>query len=345
MALRLFKRKGSDNWYVRGSVRGLPVYESTGTTEKSAAEAIRIHREKTLLDQTVFGKKLTATFLEAAVSYMEHGGERRFIGPLIDHFGVVPLASVDQAATDRAAQQLYPKHTNATRKRQVHGVVRAIRNHAAQRGLCEPPAIQSPPVPKGRIRWITPEEAERLIAQCALHLKPLILFLFATGARMSEALYLDWREVDLLRQRPEVQFLNTKNGESRAVPLHPRLVAALTALPHREGAVFRRNDGEPYARKEDCGGQIKTGFRAACRRAGITDFTPHDCRHTWATWTYAATRNLPALMQLGGWSSPTMAMRYAHANVGHLEEVIHALPWTTDPEIVNLQFGSRGRTR
>jgi integrase len=56
-------------------------------------------------------------------------------------------------------------------------------------------------------------------------------FLLYTGARVSEALYLDWRQVDLARR--EVQFLNTKNGESRGVPLHPRLVEALSALPHR----------------------------------------------------------------------------------------------------------------
>jgi integrase len=50
----------------------------------------------------------------------------------------------------------------------------------------------------------------------------------STGARLSEALYLEWRDVDLTRSR--VHFVPTnargiKNGEARGVPLHPRVVS------------------------------------------------------------------------------------------------------------------------
>jgi integrase len=99
-----------------------------------------------------------------------------------------------------------------------------------------------------------------------------VIFLFYTGARVAEAVYLDWRNVDL--DRAEVQFLDTKNGESRGVPLHPLVVAALGKLPEREGPVFRRPNREPYKRKKDGGGQIKKAFKGACARAGIVDFRP-----------------------------------------------------------------------
>ena len=69
------------------------------------------------------------------------------------------------------------------------------------------------------------------------------------------------------------------------------------------------------------------GFKGACKRAGIIDFHPHDCRHTWATWHYAANRDLVALMDLGGWKSERMVLRYAHMNVAHREQSITALPW------------------
>ncbi len=97
-------------------------------------------------------------------------------------------------------------------------------------------------------------------------------------------------------------------------------------MPHREGAVFRRPDTKPYKRKKDGGGQIKTAFRGACKRAGVKDFSPHDCRHTWATWHYVANRNLSALMEFGGWKSEAMVMRYAHVNSDHLRASIDALP-------------------
>jgi integrase len=301
------------------------VDESTGVTSRPIADTIRAQREWEILQASIFGRKATATFLEAAVGYMEGGGEARFMKPLVDHFAATPLASIDQSAIERAAKTLYPAVTASTLNRQVYTPVSAVLKYAAARGLCEHRQIERPAQPKGRVRWLTPAEADKLIGAAADHLRPLVIFLLYTGARLSEALYLDWRHVDLARGH--VQFVDTKNGEARGVPLHARVLAALQVLKHREGEVFRRPDDRPYERKREGGGQIKTAFKGACRRAKIDDFSPHDCRHTWATWHYAANRDLPALMKLGGWKSEKMVLRYAHVNVAHLAQSIAALPW------------------
>lgn len=322
--LKLTRRHGGRNWYVRGTIRGIAVDESTRTADRKAAEAIRAEREWKLLQSSVFGRKAVATFLEAAVSYLEAGGEKRYLKPLIEHFGAQPLATIDQAAIDRAAKLLRPNAAPSTVNRQIHTKVSAVLKHGAKRGLCEWRPIERPTQPAGRVRSLTPEEADRLIINCGPHLRPLVIFLFYTGARISEALHLYWRDVDL--DRRHVQFLKTKNGEARGVPLHGDVVAALAELKERNGNVFRRPDGLPYSEKEDGGGQIKTAFRGACRRAGISDFSPHDCRHTWATWHYAANRDLIALMKLGGWKSERMVLRYAHVNVEHLAASIDVLP-------------------
>ena len=150
-----------------------------------------------------------------------------------------------------------------------------------------------------------------------------------TGARVGEALWLDWRDVDLARNH--VSFPKTKDGDARGVPLHARIIAALTYLPHRDGEVFRRPDGLPYARPKNmtdtsAGSRIKNAFGGARRRAGIDNFHPHDCRHTWATWHYAENRDLGALMKLGGWRTVAMVLRYAHVNVAELAASINALP-------------------
>lgn len=167
--------------------------------------------------------------------------------------------------------------------------------------------------------------------------------MLGTGARVSEALYLDWRQVNLTDRR--VWFVDTKNGEDRGIPLNEGVFLELANLPTREGAVFRRPDGEPYSRRIGGGGQIDTAFNAACRRAGFADehvemlpngkskitwkarYSPHDCRHTWATWLYSARPDLGQLMELGGWKSVQMVMRYAHVNPDHLSEAINAIPW------------------
>jgi integrase len=128
----------------------------------------------------------------------------------------------------------------------------AIMTHAAKRRLCDKPAFERPSQPRGRVRWITFQEADRLIAGCAPHLAPLVTFMLFTGCRVGEALALDWRDVDL--SRAHASFLDTKNGDRRGTPLHPRAVAALAGLSHRAGVVFRRPDKRPYAPKDDGGG-------------------------------------------------------------------------------------------
>jgi integrase len=348
--LKLYPKRGSPNWYIRGTVRGILVDESSRTSKRSVAESILAQRQWECEQSSIFGRKSTATFLEAAVAYMEAGGERRFLAPLIKHFGSAPLANIDQAAIDHAAKLLYPTATPGTLNRQVYTPVSAVLKFAAKRGMCDFRQIDRPRQPKGRVRWLTPIEADRLIDACSPHLKSFVIFLLYTGCRLSEGLYLGWSQVDL--ERGEVQFLQTKNGEARGVPLHPRVIAALQALPRRDGAVFRRPDGQPYAPKHDGGGQIKTGFYGACRRAGILQFSPHDCRHTWATWHYTANRDIVSLMHLGGWQSEKMVLRYAHMNVEHLSKSIGALPWeksgkqaTADAETKALQVLSADRPR
>ena len=325
MSLKLASRHGSPNWYLRGTVRGVTVDESTGVADRKAAETIRAQREWEIIQASIHGRKATASFLEAAVAYMEAGGERRYLKRLINHFGNLPLAKIDQAAIDHAAKILCPSAAPSTVNCQIHTPVSAVVKHAAARGLCEYKQIERPRQPRGRVRWLTPSEADRLIAACSEHLRPLVIFLLYTGARLSEALYIDWQQIDLARG--QVQFLATKNGDLRVFPASAGRRYPCKPSPS-PWEVFRRPDGKPYVRKADrSGGQIKTAFQGACRRASIVDLSPHDCRHTWATWHYAANRDLVALMELGGWKSEKMVLRYAHMNVAHLAQSIAALPW------------------
>jgi integrase len=67
----------------------------------------------------------------------------------------------------------------------------------------------------------------------------------------------------------------------------------------------------------------------ALRRAGLDrELTPHDPRHTWASWHYALNRDLLALKHEGGWSSITLVERYAHLlPAGHDEAIRRFLGW------------------
>ncbi len=356
MPLKLTRRKNTGNWYLRGTVRGREIYESTGTGDRGAAEDIRILRENEALKVSIHGESLVYTFTDAALSYLEMGGEGQHLSPLLARLKGMALAEIGQDVIDRAARELKPGCSNATWNRQIYTPISAVINHAAgkQPPWCPPIKLKRPKVNKGRVRWITKDEAERLIASARPHMQPLVIFLLATGCRISEALYLDWKDIDLSRCHVTVygpadgeddMDVNTKNGEPRGIPLHPRAVAALANLPHRIGAVFRKPYkgpkksadnrfekwlGAPYERRTNGGGMIKSAWGTMCKAAGITNFTPHDCRHTWATWHYMKNRDLTKLMELGGWKSIDMVMRYTHVDKSNLAASINDM-WNWSP--------------
>jgi integrase len=330
--LKVVKRNGSPFFYLRGTVRGISIFESTGIecSNKKAASEFRSLREAELLEESIHGKRAVATFSQAALSYIEAGGETRFLEPIIRHFALTKLSMIGQHEIDAAARKLYPKHAPATVNRQAYSPISAILHHAARRGWCAEFRVECLTLGPPRIRWISYDEAEALVAAAAEHLQPLILFMLYTGARIGEALWLDWSNVSL--NRAHVQFIDTKNGTSRGVPLHRRVVTVLKTMKHSTGCVFLKANSEVYRPLDEAdpddvsaGTRIKTGFAGAVRRAGLIDFHPHDCRHTWATWHYQANRDLGALQKLGGWKSLSMVMRYAHTNVAELDQTIDRL--------------------
>jgi integrase len=251
--LKLVKRAKSPNWIIRGTLRGVRIEESTGTADKRAAEEVRAKREAEILTESIYGKAATMTFAHAALSFVEERGSRRFVKPVLDHFGTTPLRHIGQEAVDNAASKLYPQESNATRNRQVYTPISAIMQHAARKGWCPRPVFSRPKVSKIAIRWLKPDEAERLIAACSPHLRPLVISLLYTGACAGEALWLDWSNVDLKRRH--VTFPKTKNGDPRGVPLHSRVVAALELSRWSCGMLTPTSKSTP-TRLTACRGEI-----------------------------------------------------------------------------------------
>jgi integrase len=337
MPLKLVRRKGAPGFYVRGTVRGIRCFETTGTSDKAQAEAYRAKREAELYEESLYGKRAVVSFQRAALSYLDFEARpartKDYIGRLVRHFGSMPLAKIDQLAAEKAvAALLEPDAAPATKARSVYVPLAAVLNHANRRGWCERPRFELPKLPPGKTRWLTPGEVMLLLESAAPHLRPLLLFIVCTGARMSEALDLDWSDVDL--GAAKAVFRMTKNGAPRAASLPMDAVLALAALPGKTGPVFRRADGEPYAdRFREGGGQIKTGWQGACSRAQITEATPHDLRHTWASWFYAVSKDTLLLKAEGGWNSIEMVERYAHLMPSDLVAEIASVWGASHPKL------------
>ncbi len=316
LAGRAVKRPDSAYWWIVGTVRGQRIRESTGTDSAAQAEEARAVREAAAFREAIHGApRGSTTFAAACLSYLSASGPhsdatKARVHRLLKFFGpAAACAAVDQAALDRAAAKfLRPNPASATRLREITTPARSILSHASRRGWCDTPAFEVGAASPSRTEWLTPAEVDRLIDAATPHIRPLLTFLTATGARMGEALSLDWADVDLAHRRALLR--DTKSGADRAVDLCPR---AVSVLCQSTGRVFRTNAGEPYAERVASGGQIKTAWAAAVRRAGITKpITPHGLRHTWASWHYAEHRDLLLLRYVGCWASVTLVERYAH---------------------------------
>lgn len=319
MPLRLYRRPDSPLWWIRGSVRGIRVHESAGTERVDLAEERRATREAELYRAALHGtKKRTVTFAEAAASYLEVAQRSARTGwrlhRLLERIGPIETCeTIDQERIDRlAAAVLRSGCSSATRLREIVTPIRAVLDHAARRGWCSMPAFESIRVASSRTLWLTPAEAERIIAASAPHVAPIVAFLLCSGCRLSEAIALEWAHVDLRNRRATIR--QGKTDRDRIVELVPRAGHVLAAIGVATGQVFRRADGAPYADHGGrYGGHIKSAWAGALRRAGIEKpATPHTCRHSWASWQYAVHHDLLRLRDEGGWQSVALVERYAH---------------------------------
>ena len=138
MPLTLTKR--GKIYYLRGSVRGISVYETTRTSDPEIAERARQAREDDLIEESISGVKATVKFDDAVDSYVTAGGPQEYLlrvrktdGAQIGlavHFRGMKLKDIGQSELDAAARKLLPKATAATRNRQIYTPFIAVWNHA-----------------------------------------------------------------------------------------------------------------------------------------------------------------------------------------------------------------------
>ncbi len=332
MPLKLTRRPGTKVWQVTGTLAGQRVRQSTGTADRRLADQIRADLEARVVSGTLRGAKSVTTWDEACTSYLDlderSAAEQRRLLRLTQRLTGRLLADIDQVAVDDLIKALgKTRVAPATKLREVITPLKAVLSHAAVRGWCDAPKFETPKGATGvkRTRWLTPDEAQRLIEAASTHHRPLVVFLLGTGARLGEALALEWRSVDLAHGRALLRYDTTKAGVERWADLPPAVVAALANMPaeKKRGAVrvFRPPvvkrfgqmvQADAYRDTEGLGGgQVKTAWAAMCRRAKVEDCSPHTCRHTWASWRYALHRDLLRLQFEGGWSNVSLVQRYA----------------------------------
>jgi len=177
------------------------------------------------------------------------------------------------------------------------------------------PKVRMLKEPTRRIRYLTREEAGRLLKELPEHLADMAVFSLATGLRRANVTGLRWSQLDLKNRRAWVHPDEAKARKAIPVPLNDDAVLSIRKQTgkHEEYVVSFRS--QPVR-------QVSTkAWYAALTRAGIEDFRWHDLWHIWASWHVQGGTPLFALQELGGWESAEMVRPYAHLSADHLS------PW------------------
>ncbi len=259
---------------------------------------------------------------------------RLWIEPLL---GALPLRSIGLKQWDELVKTLSTSHPiegskeNGKEKTRIlsqrsreyiTGTLRRIMKHAYDRRMVD----DSPPTGKRigvagpgnnrRLRVISHEEEAKIMdyLQVAdVHASRLARFAFLCGCRVSEAFGLTWSGVDFSRRT--VTFPETKNRDTRVIPVAAHLAELLKRMTKRAPSdlVFVKEDGSAYL-------EAPSAFKTTVEKLGLNEgrserdrISFHSIRHTVAT-RLAQRLGLRELMDVMGWKTVQMAMRYVHAN-------------------------------
>lgn len=254
--------------------------------------------------------KTTAEDIQRYLRYLDQFLGNKFLDEIDDEL-VEDIIAAKSSEITSSGKQI----AGATVNRYTT-TLKAVLNRARDRykWIAHVPYVRKFEESKGRTRYLTPDEAKRLLEECKDHLKPIVTFALHTGLRRGNVLKLKWENVDLEQGKCWVQSTDHKNRTSRGVPLNSVALGVLRKLAIDKVSPYVFNyRGKPVK-------TVKEAYNGAVARAGLKDVTFHTLRHTYASWLAQQNVSMLALKELGGWKTIEMAQRYSHYGDEGLKE-------------------------
>jgi len=171
-----------------------------------------------------------------------------------------------------------------------------------------------------KTRYLSKDEEKALFKELAGHLVPITIIALQTGLRKGNILTMRWENVDFEHGFIEVLKQENKGHKKIQMLISKKLLAELKKLnPQKEGFIFiNPKTGNPYK-------DIHNGFDKAVERAGITDFTFHDLRHTVATRLVTNGADIKTVQEFLSHSQISTTQRYAHATSDSKQKAVDIL--------------------
>ncbi|WP_324011892.1 site-specific tyrosine recombinase XerD [Microbacterium sp. JZ37] len=248
----------------------------------------------------------------------------------VDDADAVTPAIAAEFAAARAGEDPPPAASSLAR---LQSSVRGLHRFLVREGLAaDDPAqrLRPPKQPQRLPKALTIEQVERLLAApspdepLGIRDRALLELLYATGARVSEAISLD---VDDLASG-DVLRLRGKGSKERIVPVGSFARAAVDAYLTRvrpelaakgraTAKIFLGARGAPLSRQS-----AWLVIQAAAERAHLeAHVSPHTLRHSFATHLLQGGADVRVVQELLGHSSVATTQIYTHVTVDTLRDV------------------------
>ncbi len=285
---RLVRINGQGTWFVYHN----RARRSTGTASRPEAEIFLRDYVAELArppaDERVTVERLLAAYLQNRIKRQKPGADRlRYChAALSGFFGGWEIADIDGDAcidyrTHRETHGIAPR-TVRTELESLRAALHWGQTAEGGRVVTEMPDLELPPKGHARERYLTTEEAQRLLDACKpRHLKLFVALGLYTAARRGAILSLTWDRVDFENRRIDYRTPNEIVTKKRKVPvpMAEALFAIMSAAHAKADSPF------VIERAGDRIASIRHGFTTAVQGAGLVGVvTPHTLRHTAVTW-------------------------------------------------------------
>ncbi|MCT1365858.1 MULTISPECIES: site-specific tyrosine recombinase XerD [unclassified Microbacterium] len=248
----------------------------------------------------------------------------------IDDTADITSMVVDRFVADRASAEPPPAATSLAR---LQSSVRGWHRFLAREGIeADDPTgrLRPPKTPRRLPKALTIDQVERLLAApsaeepLGIRDRALLELLYATGARVSEAVGLDVDDM----AHGEVLRLRGKGSNERIVPVGSYARAAVDAYLTRvrpglaakgraSARLFLGARGAPLSRQS-----AWLVIRSAAERAQLTaEVSPHTLRHSFATHLLQGGADVRVVQELLGHSSVATTQIYTHVSVDALRDI------------------------
>jgi integrase len=322
----------------RSDADGITVY----SFDQAVAKARALHTEHANQAAGIHGPLTVEAAMAAYVTHLDQNGKNtdpiertfaKYVIPLLGSQEVAKLTteSLNEWKARIAAMPAKGKrpHDPRARKSSANGTLgklRAALNLAYRNGKVPnnkawTSVAKFKGVDRRRDRFLSHDEARRLINAAGDEFRPMVQAGLLTGCRYAELCNL--KVADFHVDSKTLFIRTSKTGRSRSVYLTDegvQLFESLAAGRRANDPLIRRDDGLPFNTSQ----QVRR-MKAACENARIDPITFHGLRHSYASALIKAGTPLVYVAQSLGHTSIAMVQsHYGHIEASHLAETIRA---------------------